>query len=169
MAAKSKGDCGDADTGLRNGIKKFFRLADMSVVYKDQRICEELPEIVPFLKVWKFKANALRFLHILLGSLSVVFSVLTTTFVSVPGFDNYSKYFAFFAAVSIGLLTAFDLGTKSNNMMNAWRQLMAAVIKFNQQENQKKDVIIAYIEGEKLIGNVTFQQQGTPSNPPSGP
>ena len=57
-------------------------------------------------------------------------------------------------------MTAFDLGTKSNNMMNAWRHLNASVIKFNNGECDAKDVIAAYIEGEKLIGNVTFQQQG---------
>jgi hypothetical protein len=71
-----------------------------------------------------------------------------------------AKISAFIAAVSIGLMTAFDLGTKSNNMMNAWRHLNASVIKFSNVECDTKDVIAAYIEGEKLIGNVTFQQQG---------
>jgi hypothetical protein len=109
----------------------------------------------------KKKANFLRFLQILLGLFSVFFSLLTTTFLDVQKFDNsYAKIFAFIAAVSIGLLTAFDLGTKSNNMMNAWRQLNAAVIKFNSgEEYNKKEVIKAYEEGERLIGNVTFQEQ----------
>ena len=57
-------------------------------------------------------------------------------------------------------MTAFDLGTKSNNMMNAWRKLVAAVIKFNRKVYDKKEVIDALIDAEKIIGNVTFQQHG---------
>jgi hypothetical protein len=44
-------------------------------------------------------------------------------------------------------------------MMNAWRQLNAAAIKFNRYTIQKQEVIDAYIAGERLIGNVTYQQQ----------
>ena len=61
-------------------------------------------------------------------------------------------------------MTAFDLGTKSNNMMNAWRLLNATVIKFKNDECDKRSVINAYIEDERQIGNVTFQQGGSPSS-----
>jgi hypothetical protein len=54
-------------------------------------------------------------------------------------------------------------------MMNAWRHLNASVIKFNNGECDKKYVIDAYIQGEKLIGNVTFQQQGFSPTIPESP
>jgi hypothetical protein len=73
--------------------------------------------------------------------------------------SNYAKIFAFIAAVSIGLITAFDLGTKSNNMTDAWRHLTATTIRYNKSLATKQDVINAYEKGEKTIGNVTFNQQ----------
>jgi hypothetical protein len=133
-----------------------------------------VPEVVQFLKVWKTKATILRALQVLLGSLSVFFSLLTTTVlqfttttantatITAANTDNfYAKIFAFTAAVSICLMTAFDLGTKSNNMTNAWRHLNATVIKFNNGVSDREEVIDAYIDGEITIGNVTFQPQGS--------
>jgi hypothetical protein len=125
---------------------------------KDTKTFQELPEIVPFLNLWITYATGLRIIQIFLGSVATIFSVLTATSVNDSGWGMYAKIFALIAAVSIGLMTAFDLGTKSNNMMNAWRQLNAAAIKFDSGLCEKKDVVNAYIEGEKLIGNVTFQQ-----------
>jgi hypothetical protein len=109
------------------------------------KIDDEIPDVIPFLKVWRAKANVLRFLQILLGCLSVTFSLVTTTLLNVSTIDNdFAKISAFIAAVSIGLMTAFDLGTKSNNMMNAWRLLNATVIKFKNDECDKRAVIHAY-------------------------
>jgi hypothetical protein len=146
---------------------------DYSSIHGDSsKIKENVPEIIPFLNLWKSKANILRALQILLGSLSVIFSLVTTTLLNVSSSTNdniLAKISAFIAAVSIGLMTAFDLGTKSNNMMNAWRHLNASVIKFNNGECDKKYVIDAYIQGEKLIGNVTFQQQGFSPTIPESP
>jgi len=118
-----------------------------------------VPEIAPFLIKWKRMARNLRFSQILLGLLATFFSILTATTVSVgiQNFDSYSKYFAFIAAVSIGIMTAFDLGTKSNNMMDAWRLLAAAVMKFNTgpTPSERQVVIDAWVKGEKTIGDVT--------------
>jgi hypothetical protein len=140
----------------------MFGLRQDYSTISSRKVNDEIPDIIPFLKIWKTKANVLRFLQILLRSLSVIFSLVTTTLLNVSTIDNnLAKISAFIAAVSIGLMTAFDLGTKSNNMMNACRQLNASAIRFNNGECDKKDVISAYIEGEKLIGNVTFQQQGS--------
>ena len=100
-----------------------------------------------------------------MGFSSIAFSLATTTLIQVSSpsdsdLNLLAKKFAFIAAVSIGVMTAFDLGTKSNNMTNAWRHLNAAVIKFNRGLCYPEDVIQAYIEGETTIGNVTFQPQG---------
>jgi hypothetical protein len=143
----------------------FLGSVDLSDVYTDDKPImdpiEGVPEVVPFLKLWRKKAVRLRFLQIVLGLLSVFFSLLTTTVLQFNSDNNFNaKIFAFIAAVSIGLMTAFDLGTKSNNMTNAWRKLTAAVIKFNRGICYQEEVIDAFEDAEKTIGNVTFQQQG---------
>jgi hypothetical protein len=56
-------------------------------------------------------------------------------------------------------MTAFDMGTKSNNTRTVWRNLNASVIKFNQDLIDKEGVIAAYEEGEKSIGDVVFQNR----------
>ena len=61
-------------------------------------------------------------------------------------------------------MTAFNLGTKSNDMTNAWWKLTAAVIRFNNGLITKKEVIDAYVEAESLIGDVTFDQSA-PAHP----
>lgn len=73
---------------------------------------------------------------------------------------EYTQIFAFIAALSISMMTAFNLGAKSNNTRNAWRKLNAAIMKFNQNIVDKEAVIRAYEEGESLIGGVSFSQGG---------
>jgi hypothetical protein len=146
-----------------NPFSKTSKFADMSVIYaKGTDIDKDLPEIKPFLQKWARNAMILRFLQVLLGFLATFFSLLTATVLTVQNTDNYNFYakiFAFIAAVSIGLITAFDLGTKSNNMTDAWRHLTAAAIRYNKGLCKKEVVINAYAKGEKTIGNVTFNQQ----------
>jgi hypothetical protein len=43
------------------------------------------------------------------------FLVLTATQIGVNAIDDYTKFFAFIAAVSIAFLTSFNLIDKSNN------------------------------------------------------
>jgi hypothetical protein len=134
------------------------------VLWRGQPISKEdgVPEVVPFLIYWKITANKLRMFQILLGLSATFFSILTATSITISSSEFYSKIFAFISALSIGLMTAFDLGTKSNNMMDAWRHLAFTVMKFNNDLCDKQAVIDAYNEGEKLIGDVTFQQTGGP-------
>jgi hypothetical protein len=70
-----------------------------------------------------------------------------------------NQIFGFLAAVSISLLTAFNLGAKSNNTRNAWRELNTTVMRFNQNIVQKSDVINAYERGETMIGGITFTKE----------
>ena len=72
--------------------------------------------------------------------------------------DQYARIFGFIAALSISLLTAFNLGAKSNNTRNAWRRLNAAIMKFNENLVSKSAVIEAFEQGESLIGGVSFSQ-----------
>jgi hypothetical protein len=144
-----------------------FNLQSLNeIVGEDKPIYKELREIVPFFKIWRQKATGLRILHASLGVSSVLFSLLTTTVLQFDGtyWNIYAKIFAFIAAVSIGLMTAFNVGTKSNDFTRAWRKLTAAIIRFNEGFINKEKVIDEYIRAERLIGDVTFDQSLTPSH-----
>jgi hypothetical protein len=176
-SSNTKTDTPSSNTTLTSTSRflKLFRPSDMyEEIYKGKPISDQkdgVPEIVPFLRLWVRKAKELRISQISLGFLATFFSILTATSISFPLSDYYSKYFAFIAAVSIGLMTAFDLGTKSNHMTDAWRHLVVAVVKFNRGVYKKEDVINAYEEGERTIGDVTYQQTGgqiRPRTPASG-
>jgi hypothetical protein len=138
-------------------FKKYFNIFAMDI-YKGSKIEKEMPEILAYLNRWNILARALRVIHITLGFLSVLFSLLTAAQIS-PLNTDWPKVYAFIAALSIGLMTAFDMGTKSNNTRTAWRNLNASVIKFNQGLIDKQGVIDAYEEGEKSIGDVVFQNR----------
>lgn len=56
-------------------------------------------------------------------------------------------------------MTAFNLGAKSNDTRAAWRQLNSIVIKYNECLCEKQAVIDAYIQGERRIGDVSYQNK----------
>ena len=134
-------------------------LHDMQEVYRDKRIEKELPEILVYVRLWDFKANMLRSLHIFLGTLATFSSLFAASqILSNSDYTGYAAIFAFIAAISVALMTAFNLGEKSNNFRIAWRLLNVSVIRFNQNLCEKNDVIDAYERGETLIGEVAYQQ-----------
>lgn len=135
---------------------------DISVACEEnQPIKQELPEIVEVLKLWTYKVKVFRFLQIFLGIVATFFSLLTATLVGIANIDGIAKGTAFVAALAVALITAFDLSTKSNNIVRAWRKLYIAVIKFNKKISTKEDVIKAYEEAENIIGDVTYQGNST--------
>jgi hypothetical protein len=138
---------------------------DLSIAYSgDQRI-KELPEIVEILKLWTYKARVLRILQIFLGVAAIFFSLLTAALIdntggtgdTATGFNAVAKWTAFVAALAVALMTGFDLGTKANNVMRAWRKLYVGIINFNKGLVDKEAVIKTYEEAESIIGDVTFQ------------
>ena len=146
-----------------------FKLGqELQSLYEDKRIKEELPELLYFLNLWSVKGRLLRGIHIILGISATIFSLLAATFIQIESpvdgnINNYlAKIFALIAAASIALMTSFDLGTKSNNMIRAWRLLNAAVIKFNnvKEEGDVQKVIENYEKAEEIIGDVTYRDTG---------
>lgn len=131
----------------------------MSEAYRSTRVEKELPEMLTYLKLWSHNTTKLWAIHITLGVVATFFSLLAAALTG--NFDaTWTRVFAFVAAFSISMLTAFSLGTKSNNVRNAWRVLNSAIIKFNHHLVQKNDVIVAYEEAESLIGGVTYTTGG---------
>ena len=102
-------------------------------------------------------AFGLRFIHALLGVSAIIFSLLAAAQIGSV-MDEHAKLFALIAAISIALMTGFNLGDKSNGVRNAWRRLNGTVIAYNSGTATEKDVIEAYNEGEKLIGDVSYSR-----------
>ncbi|MGB9168549.1 MAG: hypothetical protein WCB31_06460 [Nitrososphaeraceae archaeon] len=171
---------------------------DVEELYKNSRVKEDLPEILKILALWGKNTTNLWRLHIILGVTATIFSILAAIGFSSTGIipDNIdntsnssqiieaaqkeikqlhdqkmaSQIFGFLAAVSISLMTAFNLGAKSNDTRNAWRELNAAVLKYNQNIVGKAEVIAAYEHAETLIGGLIFTKDGTspPGTSPPG-
>jgi Na+-transporting NADH:ubiquinone oxidoreductase subunit NqrB len=141
-----------------HSVHNSIRLKDITEQYRKQPIGEKLPDILDYLKLWHKMALFLRLVHIFLGILATFFSLLAAA--QIGFVDNeQARIFAFIAAVSIALMTAFNLGAKSNDTRAAWRQLNAAVIKYNNGLCKEQAVIDAYIQGERRIGDVSYQNK----------
>ena len=69
------------------------------------------------------------------------------------------KTFAFLAAVSIALMTAFNLGGKSMIQGQFGVNLTLAVISINEGIIEKEKLINAYVKAEASIDDVTFQNR----------
>jgi hypothetical protein len=162
---------------------------NVEVIYRHSRVEQELPAVLKILALWDNNTTNLWRWHIILGTMATIFSILAAIGFSSTGIipsDNLNdtnnlqtmfnaaqqeikqmhaqkvtnQIFGFLAAVSISLLTAFNLGAKSNNTRNAWRELNTTVMRFNQNIVQKSDVINAYERGETMIGGITFTKEG---------
>lgn len=111
-------------------------------------------EITKQLNRWNFHSRVLRISHFVLVLTATICTVLVaaklTTF---P--PELVQWLAALSAVSVSLISAFDLGSKANRMKWAWRKLNSAIILFQEdQETTIKQLIKAYEKGEEIIGDV---------------
>jgi len=59
---------------------------------------------------------------------------------------------AMVSAISVGLLSALDIGGNANRMRKAWRKLNIAVLKFEEDDTYKlEELLSAYTAAEDLI------------------
>ena len=114
----------------------------------------EIPqEIGARLRDWNWQARLLRWGHWLLGAIAVISSVIVAAKVHSLSGDAI-QWLAVSAAAATGLLTAFDLSGKGNQMRRAWRHLNAAKLRFEHEPSFSEGQLIkAYEEGEKMIGD----------------
>jgi hypothetical protein len=140
-------------------MKNFFfkPIPDATNTYKGSRVDKEIPEMLTYLQLWGSNTTKLWIVHITLGVIATFFSLLTAAEIGHID-DQYTRIFGFISALSISLLTAFNLGAKSNNTRNAWRRLNTAIMKFNEHMIKKDALIAAYEQGESLIGGVNYSQ-----------
>jgi len=119
-----------------------------------QRQAKVLAEISSRLTHFSRLATWLRILHLVLGFLAVVSSVVVaSTISSLP--PQWIKVLALVAALSIGIQTGFDVGAKANRARQAWRALYVAKMRFDTSPNFTiGDLVTAYEKGEETIGDV---------------
>jgi hypothetical protein len=111
-------------------------------------------KILKQLDKWSFHTRVLRISHFLLVGVATICSVLVASRLSPSSYISLD-WLAALAAISIGLINAFDLGSKSNMMRKAWRNLNAAVIWFEADDTVTvKQVVDVYKQGEEIIGDV---------------
>jgi hypothetical protein len=121
------------------------------------------PEIADNLKRWVWIANSLRILQVVLGILGTASALLVTTFTEQLRV-RWIKICSFTAALAIGILSAFDVGSKADSTRRAWRHLTTAILKYHSDTTFTiTQLIDAYTEAEAMVGDVPFHKQETPS------
>jgi hypothetical protein len=125
----------------------------MNDIPQPTKINEALGSIEKSLKIWGRQAIYLRVIHALLTFSAVVCSLLVAAKIRSFGPD-YVEWLSFGAAVSIGLISAFDLGSKANRIRRAWRKLRTAYLRYKAGKLAADDLIKIYEESEDIIGDV---------------
>ena len=111
-----------------------------------------IPEIEKQLKTWSWQTSVFRLIHAALGITAIVSSLLVAAklTLAVP-----LEWLALIAAVSVGLMSGFNLGAKANSMRRAWRSLNAALLKYKHGvDTSAGNLIAVYAEAEAIIGDV---------------
>jgi hypothetical protein len=109
------------------------------------------PQIEATFKAWRGQALRLRIVHVTLLVSASVFSILTASDVA----SRARPFFAVAAALSVGVLSALDLGVKANGLRNAWRHMNAAMARYGSMPSFTVEQLIqAYEDAETLIGDL---------------
>lgn len=116
-------------------------------------------EYEAFLKSWNTMASVLQASIVLLGMTATVSALVVATFADDLGTAGV-RVVAFVSAVSIGVITAFDLPAKATGVREGWRHLNVALMRYHAGEYSLTEVIDAYSEGERMLGNVSYRRPG---------
>jgi hypothetical protein len=115
------------------------------------------PKMSDALRRWDRIAITLRYTQVALGTTGIVSALIVATFTKELG--DYLKVYSFLAALSIGILTAFDIGGKANKTRQAWRHLNTAILRYLYVQASSIDNLIdSYSQAEAMVGDVTFHQ-----------
>ncbi len=129
---------------------------------EETQTVKQIPkEIEKQIKKWEQQVLPLRSINALLSMSAIIFSLLAAA--NLEPYRGLTPYFAFFAAISVSLLSGLDISSKANRMRRAWRKLNVAIIKFEENCIPVCDLINAYEEAEEIIGDVKeFREPKSP-------
>lgn len=108
------------------------------------------------LKTWGRQTNYLRTVHALLTFSATVCSFLVASKVTDENsaVRPYISWVSFTAAVCIGILSAFDLGSKANRVRKAWRILNVSLMRYKKGKLSIGELLDKYLQAEEIIGDV---------------
>lgn len=93
---------------------------------------------------------------IVFGVVSVLASLIVSTFEPELG-SFWTRFVAFIAAATTGLLSSFSVVRKNRDIWSAWRMLTVGILRYkNQDDFTIKQLIDTYQNAESLIDNPTF-------------
>jgi hypothetical protein len=129
----------------------------------------EVPEgYTDLLPVWNTLAKRLQATYVALGVVATCSSLVVATFTSELG-PVWVKVVSFLLALSIGLITAFDIGAKANAARNAWRLLNAGSLAYaNDSTFAIQDLYKQYMAGEALLGDIKYNAPSLKPQKPGG-
>ncbi len=107
--------------------------------------------------IWDWEAYILRILHALITIIAIASSFLVAAKIDTFQWE-FIEWLPFISALSMGLLSSFDLGSKANKMRRAWRKLHTAVILFEEDKSIPDEraldyIIETYAEAEEIYGD----------------
>jgi hypothetical protein len=110
-------------------------------------------EIENELSKWSKQITLYRSVHVALGLVAIVSSLLVAARLTV--FEIPAEWLAFSVAASVGLMLALNLGARANLMRRAWRLLNTAVLTYEHETKPDvNELIEAYAQAEAIIGDV---------------
>lgn len=106
------------------------------------------------LRSWRRHAQTWERLLYVLAVAGIVCSLVVTTFVDTLELSS-TRVLAFISAVSVAVISGFNIGKRAANYRTAWRHLNVACMRYGQLKTfTEKQLIEAYEEGERIIGNI---------------
>jgi hypothetical protein len=146
---------GSETAGLMEQAENLFLKDGVAAGKPSAKLSEDtLRDIETQIKKWKQQAVTLRSLHATLTVAATFCSFVVAAFSSRDDFRPILPFFSFGAAVSIGLLSAFDLGSKANRLRRAWRLIRVQIFRYKQHKVSDDTLIATYAMAEELIGDV---------------
>lgn len=119
-----------------------------------------LPDrIESYVSTWHKFASRWQHLHMLLGLSATSASLVVATFSGELGVF-WTRIIAFVAALSVGLITTFDLTNRGKNYRTAWRHLNECHMRYLAKECSEKELVKAYGEAEAMIGHFDMNVSG---------
>lgn len=135
----------------------------MTIGTEDRQAPQGYRDLLP---VWHKMASQLQTLFVVLGAVATVSSLALAAFAGDIGTIGV-KVLSFIPATCLGLIAAFDVGSKANAARAAWRLLNAAVLAYeNDMTYTIKELHKQYVAGESLLGDIRFNSAAAKPKPP---
>ena len=121
-----------------------------------------LIDLEKVLATWNRMAKSLQTLVVIMGIISVSGSLYVSAFTDSEFLNStWTRILSLATTLCLTLITTFNLSTKANNARNAWRHLNRSLYSFKSNRISVDELIKAYDEGEKILGDVTFNFPAT--------